>query len=407
MNKRGDSQIDWVISLGIFLLYLAWFFIFIRPYMIQEGKPNLVEIVSQNFDNEAYWSVQKLPIIITSGGIFSKVPIIVNIPPEYNESNSYMNNQAFMIDNSRLFFIASLNFSDVFYLTHSNSSYIMYNQITDLAASQQSAKVTDFEADFENETLTSAFYFGTRIISFLQQVGSQMVDTANSSFSDKKIAARYSVTSQAANITTYVFAYNPAIYMSYETNKSIYQRFELDKYDNYFFDNSNNGNVHYPVACYSKNAKQLVLYDNVSNVLFDFDREVSFNFCSQRDEIMLEISFDGSAEERIIFFRRDFRNYADYIDAYDAQAGIVEETSALSLANLKLLNVSNYNDLKYRWNSPDFRIFVINSSDDSMIAVIGSTPYEKATVYAKEARNFLLDKYGNLEDVKVSIQSWT
>ena len=66
MNKRGDSQIDWVISLGIFILYLAWFFLLIRPYMVQEETPNMVSLVKENFEKDAFWTVEKVPIIATS-----------------------------------------------------------------------------------------------------------------------------------------------------------------------------------------------------------------------------------------------------------------------------------------------------------------------------------------------------
>jgi len=55
----------------------------------------------------------------------------------------------------------------------------------------------------------------------------------------------------------------------------------------------------------------------------------------------------------------------------------------------------------------DFRVTVTNATNGQRIIDFGGVPYEKATVYAEESRNFLLDKYDNLEDVKINIQSWT
>ncbi|MBW3023140.1 hypothetical protein KY308_03485 [Candidatus Woesearchaeota archaeon] len=407
MNKRGDSQIDWVISLGIFLLYLAWFFIFIRPYTIQESTPNLVDVVKQNFENEAYWTVEKIPITITSMGYFQKEPVVTDISVEYSESNSHIDNRAFIISNGKIFFIANLNLSDTFYLIHSNETYQMYNQITDLTATEQSVTVTDFSAEFENSTLGSAFYFGTKIKSFLTKIEGQTLNTSNSSFSSKKIAAEYGIETEALNLTTYVFAYNPRIYMFYSTNKSIYQKFEIDNYQGYFFDNSDNGDIHYPTACYSKNSTQLLFYDNTSNVLFLFNKEVSFEFCSENTTVVLEINFKDSVLEKIIFFTGAKEDYTKYVNSYDAQMGIKEELTAPYLANIQRLEAMKYQDLKNWWSAPDFRIFVTNFSNNEIISTIGSEPYEKATVYAEETRNFLLDKYGNLEDIKISYQSWT
>jgi len=407
MNKRGDSQIDWIISLGIFLLYIAWFFIFIRPYSTQEQIPNLVDIVKQNFDREAYWSVEKLPIIVDSTGYLRQVPVVVDVPFGFAEPNSYMNNRAFVIDGGKLFFIANLNISNIFYIIHSNESYIMYNQITDLTATQQRAIVTDFSADFVNSTLASAFYSGTKILSFSATVDGKPIDVSNSSFSDKKIAGQYAIKNQALNLTSYVFAYNPAVYMFFSTNKSISQNLELEKYESYFFDNSENGNLNHAGECHHKNAAMLLFSGQNTNILFAFDRNADFNFCTQNTSITLQIDFEGSAEERIIFFTGSSGDYINYISGYNTQTGIGEELRGISLASIQALSLSNYNDVKYRWGSPDFRIFVKNSTNDAIISTIGSTPYEKATVYAKEERNFLLDKSGSLEDIKISSQAWT
>ena len=407
MNKRGDSQIDWVISMGIFILYLAWFFIFIRPYMLQEQTPNSVQMVRGNFEKDAYWTVEKIPIIVNSQKYLYREPIIVDISQKYDESNSHMQNSAFIVRNNRLFFIGDVNLSGIFYLVSSNESYMMYNQITDLTATEQYATVTDFNADFENSMLKSAFYFGIKIRSFLVNINGQQVNASNTSFSNKKIAAEYSLNTEALNMETYVFAYNPRIYMFFSTNKSIYQDFELDEYLGYLFDSSDTGEIHYPGECHDKNKDRLLFYDNSSNILFLFDKNVSFKFCSKNTSIELEINFDNSAEERIIFFRGDYNNYTDYINNYYAEAGVSEQITLPSLAKIQSLAAADYSSLKYGWGIADFRILVKNSSNEQIISEIGPQPYEKATVYAEEARNYLLDRYGNLQDIKISCQSWS
>jgi len=64
--KKGAIHLDWVISIGIFLMYILFFFIFISPFYkapTQEGVI-MLDILMDNFREEVYWNVTKMPIFI-------------------------------------------------------------------------------------------------------------------------------------------------------------------------------------------------------------------------------------------------------------------------------------------------------------------------------------------------------
>lgn len=65
--KRGFSHLDWVLSMGIFLVAILSIFIYIKPFSTNlYGDRDLVDIVKEKFNEEAYWTIKKLPLFVES-----------------------------------------------------------------------------------------------------------------------------------------------------------------------------------------------------------------------------------------------------------------------------------------------------------------------------------------------------
>jgi len=64
--KKGVSHIDWVVSMGLFIVYVLILFIFIKPGYrpIDEGTI-LLKIVEDDFREDSYWNIDKVPLFIT------------------------------------------------------------------------------------------------------------------------------------------------------------------------------------------------------------------------------------------------------------------------------------------------------------------------------------------------------
>jgi len=66
--KKGLSSVDWIISLGIFLIYVIVIFIIFKPSIAEEyPKEYLTSILRENLQKDAYWQTfEKTPVFIDS-----------------------------------------------------------------------------------------------------------------------------------------------------------------------------------------------------------------------------------------------------------------------------------------------------------------------------------------------------
>ena len=73
---KGQIHTEWVISLGIFLLYLLGMIIFIKPgYVSYYGEKDLINIIEDGFKEKFYWTVKKVPLFVDE----------CNCPPDGSE----------------------------------------------------------------------------------------------------------------------------------------------------------------------------------------------------------------------------------------------------------------------------------------------------------------------------------
>jgi len=64
-GKKGAIHVDWVISMGLFLIYLITLFILIKPGSYVEYKPeNLFTIVESNFIREVSTNIKEVQIVV-------------------------------------------------------------------------------------------------------------------------------------------------------------------------------------------------------------------------------------------------------------------------------------------------------------------------------------------------------
>lgn len=404
MHKRGLSQVDWVISIGMFLLYIAWFFIFIRPLAVQGEAPNLVETLKEKVNEEAYWSVFDYPIIVESEYDLTNEPIITPTPLD-GESNFFMQNRSFFFHMNHLFFLSNLNIGqNNLDIIGSNEDYLIYNQITELIADSTYAASSGITVEFENNLIKSVDYSGPKIFSYDLFVNENHINPSNVTFYKKNIAVLYPIQTQIMNVTTIVFAYNPRVYILFEGEGAVRQEFELNNYDSYHLTGTNNGAISVG-GCYEDYSDMVEFTKEDKHLLFAFDNEAHIYFCRSNNSIDLEIEFqDENMIEKIVFYDSD--SFQRYRSPYTSVIGIPDQITALSMFNLKTLNVTKYSLLKQRWSLGDFRV-VVSTTNNSEVISFGGTPYGKATVYAEEKRDYILDKYGDLDDVLISIQSWT
>ena len=68
MQKNGTVEVDWIVSLGIFLIFLTLFFFYLLPITVEqpEAADVLLADIESNLRENATWYVQKVPLFIRS-----------------------------------------------------------------------------------------------------------------------------------------------------------------------------------------------------------------------------------------------------------------------------------------------------------------------------------------------------
>jgi len=70
MDKKGlGTAVDWIVAVGIFLVYFGLVFVFFKPG-VQDvfDSDTLLTLVEDNFMNETEWTMTKTPIFIEKVG---------------------------------------------------------------------------------------------------------------------------------------------------------------------------------------------------------------------------------------------------------------------------------------------------------------------------------------------------
>jgi len=64
LNKKGVTHTDWAISMGIFIIYIAFLIIFILPLLLktQFDPSPLFNIMEENFLKQLEWTIVKIPL---------------------------------------------------------------------------------------------------------------------------------------------------------------------------------------------------------------------------------------------------------------------------------------------------------------------------------------------------------
>lgn len=88
-NKKAiGNDIDWIIAMGIFLIYLVMTLVYFKPGVKPVFNPdNLLDIVDENFGKTAYWEVTTQPMFVSRLNCINPVPPGSQTCPLYNNNN--------------------------------------------------------------------------------------------------------------------------------------------------------------------------------------------------------------------------------------------------------------------------------------------------------------------------------
>ncbi|MEM0231125.1 MAG: hypothetical protein QXT20_02915 [Candidatus Woesearchaeota archaeon] len=331
--KRGDSHIDVIISLAIFILFLSWFFAFIQPqYASFVGQKTALSTVESAL-SAAYWEVQQVPLFIYSNSS-GKMPIVVKFPFGWGEHNMrFLPKRDFALLRGRLFFLGSPAESP-FLLTYSNWS--TNKSVTDcgLYYSDESVTSLNVRADFSGQILKSLQYDGAELVrDFLILLNEEELGFENSSMEDRGFIVLNKFESEESYVLYVFFCNSSAMFImaGSSSEKNIKLKFAPVNMTHYYINNEFNGPLsELTDGLLAGNVTSLFIYENISGRGFELLSEDAFSV--EHYSSNFEIASNGTS---MIFWIVPFReNYSgnefETLFGYNYSFGVIRRIRGLN-----------------------------------------------------------------------------
>jgi hypothetical protein len=419
MNKRGDSQLDWIMSLALFLLYIIWFFAFISPTISSSGNNDpLIYLLKTNFEKEFEGRIIRYPIFIE----YNETPVFLPIFLNYTSNNSdirFSDDTQYLIWNNKLIFLGNLSEQRKTMWVVEDNDYNLTYVFNELNVMPQRVTNQNLTLRLSDSLPDSISYRADeKIYDITYKINGAEFAPRNTSYHDVGFAAIYQASTQNINHTTFVFAYSPEIY-NFITKENINSNYtfsldlELDNFPNYYSDNNLYGNFSYGNATQSFNYSydSITLYSGTAGMTMFFDSDVMFNFTSYNDTLTMEVIFPVSSlyEYRYYFHKGSYR-YGYKRDA-NVRIGAIEKSEGILPDNI----TSTYSYLKDKWNFPNEKEFNIrlysnttaySGQDTFPIKEIGPETPIKKNLQAATENYYALDENGEIYPIHVNFKVW-
>jgi hypothetical protein len=415
-SKAGVAlDIDWIISLGIFLVYLGVFFISIRQLTEQKSETSsMPENLMDRIISSTTWNVQILPLVINSD-YTREEPVVIEFA--YGWRNfSFTDNTAFEIKDGHLIFASDLlKGTNIFELATSAEAYprTFGNQV--LSASPEFASIDSKELNFYfiNSLLSEAKHHGkVRISSFNLSLSGTGLGNGVTYSNITSLSALYKVSYNLLNHTAFVVSNQSRIIsyvapLPYESNNFTIS-VTLQNYTRFYINESFQGNINHTAAsCIHTQGTYVDFSDGVSGLAFLMPSESNVSFCAN-SSINLQIGLPVKTESRydLIFHSGDADS--TYGNQYPAQFGMVVNMSGISMSKYRNLNETGYDTLKAKWsvqNSKDFSFGLFNESGEQEYDYTPKLP-GITNVFAQEKDLVVIDKYGMISKFKLRVRTW-
>jgi hypothetical protein len=413
-SKKGLSHVDWAMSLGIFLLYLAWFFIFVKPlFAPAESMDVLLDILDDGVRDTLFLDIERVKVYVPASLDNHYEPIVIPYLYDWTVSDITHSADYFEIDDSKMFFLGNLSNSSMFSMFHPHEALYLTPRMP-VIANEYRARFGDFSAHFNEYLLDYAFYNGDLSLrGFTVEVDEVEIDEIGS-FDNRTIMAKYQRAGDYINLSSYVFSENSKIY-SYITpadyrNHSVRIEFTTYNYTYYYFDSLDSGEIRYSIGpnCAYHEADFLDLYGPGSGLLITFDREITMRLCSNETNPYVMLEFDVYTGEEtsfnIIFHDGDADDVLDY--PLEPIVGVEETLRTVSSDKVAYYRNRDYDYLKQVFGYPKDRDFNVSVSSDVVSASYGLPQPDIADVYAKRIEGVILDKDYRPERALITLTVW-
>ncbi len=352
-EKRGVSQVDWAISLGIFILYLAWFFVFVRPqFEVEESPAQLLDSTKERLLEQIEWSVEKSPLFVVSNLTGEKEGVIVDFPYSLS-SFAFSNNSYFTLDEGRLLFLADLTEgANLFWIVSSSKNYSLPSIIEDITSTKSYTTTANFRADFSSGLLGEIYFNNeSKLDSFELYVNGIAIDRTDNSFVNSSILGGYKIYTENVEHKCYVLAENTKVYCFVELGKEkphdMTIKADLVEFSNYYGNNLYAGSID-DSTCESFTGDYIDFYNSNDGLSFIFDKDADIGFCYDGGlSFSATIRLNRNVSYMIVAHNGSYSRTLDYkLPYYGYEWGIKEEVKGIDAEKAQELANLSYFELK-------------------------------------------------------------
>jgi len=382
MYKRGLTQIDWVMSIAIFMVFIALLFLFVRPNYSQQNLLPIINVIEKNFENDVSLTVNKIPYF-SKNNFSQNEPVVLVFSNEADENKvSLPDNRSLVIINDKIFFYGN----DKEYIITSNQNYAKKNETFDLVANAGSTIIPskNFEVGFNGGLINNITYYGK-----LKAFNFRYPFSGGDSFLNKSFLAIY----LAADHESYVFGNFSRIFNfnADEFNLDV----ELFTYSNVYHDGNNISIDYGTVGCTAFSTTFIDFFNltDPNGIVFEGDNLTGVYCWNNTPALNLSFTTD---KYNINLHNGDFRHGID--TRAEFSLGIAETKTGfyLPLANF------SYEQKKSEWNIADMYNFKITIANESSVFYTLGQDIKSTNVHAKTTNKYIIDKFGNFLKVKVN-----
>lgn len=419
-KKALAVDLDWIISLGIFLIYIGVFFIVIRQLPTNQSPASaLLSSVADHIEASTEWNVQKLPLLIASN-ISGSEPIIVKFSYDW-KNFSFTDNTSFDYVDGMLIFKPNLQEGrNLLELVSSSENYTLTSSNFDLTAGANGASVDSqqFVSEFKSSMLARVNHFGKeRLTDFNISISGVALkpEAAAAEANITTLSAKYKLQFQQLNYTAFIVAGYSRVLNYVTTSASEPHNLKVSvTLRNYTFFHINNalaGTINYTEEeCRSSPSRYIDFYDSISGITFIMPEGANMSFCAANGAVKFSTDFSITNETRydIIFHPGDFNNTLKYVSPYRTAFGMPENITGISQQLYRKLNETDYLAVKRNFSYPSSREFSFSLYNESGTLVFNYQPKPAGitNVFAQEATVFLLDKYGTKSKHTLRLRGW-
>ena len=215
-GKKGFQQVDWVMSMIIFMSYLFLFFIVIRTHIIPSTEnTSLISIVEQEYMDEVTYFAEKIPLIIKNSQPSFYEPIVLAFPENWNSTKLITSGNFQVINNNKIIILSNTTEVKEEFIAETES-FSINNVAPPLSSEEDSATIQKFNV-FVDDAIANEIYYSGKIIikDSTITIDDSMVDE-EFNYKNYNSVANYNL-KDSILVDSYLFAETTGIYTFFDS----------------------------------------------------------------------------------------------------------------------------------------------------------------------------------------------